>query len=57
MNHRIVATIVRLVLVLFAASGLVFALAVRSPAPPGGGLPATHRNFAGDTCGTCHAPP
>ena len=54
MSHRIVATIVRLVLVLFAASGLVFALAVRSPAPPGRALPATHRNFAAGTCGTCH---
>ena len=57
MNQRIVATIGRLVLVLFAASGLVFALAVRGPVPPGRGPPATHRNFAGDTCGTCHAPP
>jgi cytochrome c553 len=53
-SHRIVATIVRLVLLLFAASGLVFALAVRSPAPPGRGLPATHRNFSAGTCGTCH---
>ena len=57
MSHRIVATIVRLVLVLFAASGLVFALAVRGPVPPGRGLPSTHRNFAEGTCGTCHAPP
>ena len=54
MSHHVVATIVRLVLVLFAASGLVFALAVRSPTPPGRALPATHRNFAGATCGTCH---
>jgi cytochrome c553 len=57
LNHRIVATIVRLVLLFFAASGLVFALAVRGPAPPGPGLPATHRSFAEGTCGTCHAPP
>jgi hypothetical protein len=56
-SHRIVATIVRFVLLLFAASGLVFALAVRSPSPPGRGLPATHRNFAEGTCGTCHARP
>lgn len=54
MSHHVVATIVRLVLVLFAASSLVFALAVRSPAPPGRALPATHRNFAVGTCGTCH---
>jgi cytochrome c553 len=54
LSHRIVATIVRHVLVLFAASGLVFALAVRSPAPPGLALPATHRNFAAGTCVTCH---
>jgi len=57
LGHRIVATIVRLVLLLFAASGLVFALAVRDPVPPGRGLPSTHRNFAEGTCGTCHAPP
>ena len=54
MNQRIVATIGRLVLVLFAASGLVFALAVRSPAPPGPGAPPTHRGFGQGTCGTCH---
>jgi hypothetical protein len=53
-NQRIVATIGRLVLVLFAASGLVFALAVRSPAPPGPGPPPTHRGFGQGTCGTCH---
>jgi len=53
-NQRIVATIGRLVLVLFAASGLVFALAVRSPAPPGPGAPPTHRGFGQGTCGTCH---
>jgi len=57
LGHRIVATIVRLVLLLFAASGLVFALAVRDPVPPGPGIPATHRNFSEGTCGTCHAPP
>jgi hypothetical protein len=54
LNHHIVATVVRLLLLVFAASALVFALAVRSPVPPGRGLPATHRNFGEVTCTSCH---
>jgi cytochrome c553 len=57
MNHRAVARIVRLVLALFTASALVFALAVRGPAPSGQVIPATHRGFGEETCATCHRGP
>jgi mono/diheme cytochrome c family protein len=57
MNHRAVARVVRLVLALFVASGLVFALAVRGPAPSGQAIPATHRGFGEGTCATCHRGP
>jgi mono/diheme cytochrome c family protein len=57
MNHRAVARVVRLVLALFAASSLVFALAVRGPAPSGQAIPVTHRGFGEGTCATCHRGP
>jgi hypothetical protein len=57
MNHRAVTSVVRLVLALFAASSVVFALAVRGPAPSGQPVPATHRGFGEGSCATCHRGP
>jgi cytochrome c553 len=61
MSHRAVATVLRLVLAFFAASALVFALAVHGPAPSGQAIPPTHRGFGEGTCASCHrvapAPP
>jgi cytochrome c553 len=53
-NHRIVTSAVRLVLLAFVAGALAFAMVVRPPGTRAGDLPPTHRSFGEGTCATCH---
>lgn len=61
MSHRIVSAVVVLVLLLFGASGALYAVGVTPPradrgTPDGATAPATHRSFGPGTCATCHRP-
>lgn len=61
MSHRIVSAVVALVLLLFGASGVLFAVGVTPPraergSPGAATAPATHRSFGDATCATCHRP-